>query len=89
MTDIYTRALRTIGRGRWFAIGVKHAGSKLDKALYRTSRGRLTLTGRTAPTMLLTTRGRKTARGRCTKPPPTSTRLADPADPSDHRVGPH
>lgn len=64
MTGIYPRALRRIGRARWFAVTVKHAGCKLDKALFRASRGRLTLTGSTAPTMLLTTRGRKTGKDR-------------------------
>jgi len=63
MAGIYARALRRIGRGRWFAITVKHAGCKLDKALYRASPGRLTLTGRTAPTMLLTTRGTEDRQG--------------------------
>jgi deazaflavin-dependent oxidoreductase (nitroreductase family) len=64
MAGIYARTLRRIGRERWFAITLKHAGCKLDKALYRASRGRLTLAGRAAPTMLLTTRGRKTGKDR-------------------------
>jgi deazaflavin-dependent oxidoreductase (nitroreductase family) len=64
MTGIYTRALRRIGHRRWFAIMVKYSGCKLDKALYRASRGRLTLAGRSMPIMLLTTRGRKTGKDR-------------------------
>jgi deazaflavin-dependent oxidoreductase (nitroreductase family) len=64
MTGIYTRTMRRMGHGRWFAIMVKHAGCKLDKALYRASGGRVTLAGRAMPTMLLTTRGRKTGKDR-------------------------
>jgi deazaflavin-dependent oxidoreductase (nitroreductase family) len=64
MVGIYTRMLRRIGHGRWFAIMIKHAGCRLDRTLYRVSRGRLTLAGRAMPTMLVTTRGRKTGRDR-------------------------
>ena len=58
MTGIYTRTMRRMGHGRWFAIMVKHAGCKLDKVMYKASGGRVTLAGRAMPTMLLTTRGR-------------------------------
>ncbi len=64
MAGIYTRVLRRIGHARWFALMMKHAGCKLDRTLYRVSRGRLTLAGRAMPTMLVTTRGRKTGRDR-------------------------
>lgn len=64
MAGIYTRVMRRAGHGRWFAIMIKHAGSKVDTALYRASRGRLTLAGPALPTMLLTTRGRKTGKDR-------------------------
>jgi deazaflavin-dependent oxidoreductase (nitroreductase family) len=64
MAGIYTRALRRMGHTRWFAVTIKHAGCKLDRFLYRTSRGRLTMAGRAMPTMLLTTRGRKTGKDR-------------------------
>jgi deazaflavin-dependent oxidoreductase (nitroreductase family) len=60
MTGSYTRVLRRMGHARWFAVAVKHAGCRLDKALFRATRGRWTLAGRAAPIMLLTTRGRKT-----------------------------
>jgi len=62
VAGIYTRALRRIGHGRWFAIMVRTAGCRLDRVLYRASRGRVTLTG--LPTMLLTTRGRRTGKDR-------------------------
>ena len=64
MAGIYTRALRRIGHGRWFAVAVKRGGCRLVKALFRASGGRWTLTGRVAPTMLLTTRGRRTGKDR-------------------------
>jgi F420H(2)-dependent quinone reductase len=39
-------------------------GSKLDRVLYRASRGRITLSGPSLPMMLLTTRDRKTGEPR-------------------------
>lgn len=64
MTGIYPRTLRRLGHGRWFAVSVKYAGCKLDRALYRLSGGRLTLSGQAAPLMLLTTKGRKSGKDR-------------------------
>jgi deazaflavin-dependent oxidoreductase (nitroreductase family) len=43
---------------------MKHAGSRLDRALYRISGGRVWLSGPEIPTMLLTTTGRKTGKAR-------------------------
>ena len=63
---VYTRLLQRLGHGRWFAVTIKHVGCKLDRALYRMSRGRLTLSGPNLPTMLLTTRGRRTGKERTT-----------------------
>ena len=64
MAGSYTRAMRRLGHARWFAVAVKHAGCRIDEALFRVSRGRLTLAGRRAPIMLLTTRGRRTGKDR-------------------------
>jgi deazaflavin-dependent oxidoreductase (nitroreductase family) len=65
-STVYTRLLQRLGHGRWFAVTIKHAGCKLDRALYRMSRGRVTLSGPNMPTMLLTTRGRRTGKERTT-----------------------
>jgi len=61
-----TRAVQRAGRVRSFTFVIRYAGSKLDRVLYRTSGGRITLTGPSLPTMLLTTRGRKTGKPRTT-----------------------
>jgi hypothetical protein len=58
----FTRAVQRIGHVRSFTIVIRYAGSKLDRVLYRSSGGRITLTGPSLPTMLLTTVGRKTAK---------------------------
>jgi deazaflavin-dependent oxidoreductase (nitroreductase family) len=60
----FTRALQRLGHVRPFTIATRYAGSKLDRVLYRTTGGRITLTGPNLPTMLLTTRGRKTGKPR-------------------------
>jgi deazaflavin-dependent oxidoreductase (nitroreductase family) len=60
----FTRALQRLGHVRLFTVVVRHAGSKLDPVLYRGSGGRITLTGPSLPTMLLTTQGRKTGKPR-------------------------
>ena len=62
----YARLLRRLGHHRWFALLVRHAFSKLDRALIRTSRGRFSLSGREMATMLLTTTGRKSGKERTT-----------------------
>src|SRR5215475_6794182 len=63
---LLTRAVQRVGRVRSFTFVIRYAGSKLDRVLYRTSGGRITLTGPSLPTMLLTTRGRKTGKPRTT-----------------------
>jgi deazaflavin-dependent oxidoreductase (nitroreductase family) len=60
----FTRALQQLGHVRSFTVAIRYAGSKLDRVLYRASGGRITLTGPSLPTMLLTTRGRKTGKPR-------------------------
>ena len=60
----FTRAVQRLGHVRLFTVVIRYAGSKLDRVLYRASGGRITLTGPSLPTMLLTTRGRKTGRPR-------------------------
>ena len=60
----YVRTMQRLGHARWFAVMIKHAGCRLDRVLYRTTRGRVCLGGPTSPTMLLTTTGRRTGRPR-------------------------
>jgi deazaflavin-dependent oxidoreductase (nitroreductase family) len=60
----YARLLQRLGHSRWFALATKHVLSKVDRALYRASGGRLTASGPALPTLLLTTLGRKTGRPR-------------------------
>jgi deazaflavin-dependent oxidoreductase (nitroreductase family) len=43
---------------------MKHGGSQADRALIRVSRGRLSISGPAMPTMLLTTKGRKSGKER-------------------------
>jgi deazaflavin-dependent oxidoreductase (nitroreductase family) len=64
MAGIYLRTLQRMGHARWFAVTTRYAACKIDKVLFRVSRGRWTLSGRAAPIMLLTTRGRKTGKDR-------------------------
>src|SRR5262245_35493012 len=59
-----TRAVRRVGQPQPFMVVIRYAGSKLDRVVYRASRGRITLTGPSLPTMLLTTRDRKTGKPR-------------------------
>jgi deazaflavin-dependent oxidoreductase (nitroreductase family) len=60
----YDRVLQRFGHVRPFTFVIRYAGSKVDRALYRASRGRVTLAGPSLPTMLLTTRGRRTGEPR-------------------------
>ena len=62
--ELYLRVARRLGHYRWFSLFMKHAGSRLDRALIRASRGRLSINGPAMPTMLLTTKGRKSGRER-------------------------
>lgn len=62
--QLYIRATQRIGHYRWFAVFMKHIGTPIDRALIRASRGRLSISGPQLPTMLLTTRGRRSAKER-------------------------
>jgi len=62
--QLYLRVMRRVGHYRWFAVFMKHAGSRLDRTVIRASRGRLSLGGPQMPTMLLTTRGRRSGKER-------------------------
>ncbi len=42
---LYLRVMRRVGHYRWFAVFMKHAGSRADRALIRASCGRLSLGG--------------------------------------------
>jgi F420H(2)-dependent quinone reductase len=64
MSGLYTRQLRRAGHYRWFALSVKHVFSRVDRALIRASRGRLTLGGPQMSMMLLTTKGRSSGKDR-------------------------
>ncbi|WP_310785345.1 nitroreductase family deazaflavin-dependent oxidoreductase [Mycobacterium sp. Z3061] len=62
--QLYLGATRRIGHYRWFAVVMKHVGTPVDRALIRASRGRISISGPQLPTMLLTTRGRKSGKDR-------------------------
>ena len=64
MTQLYTRTARRIGHYRWFSLVMKHVGSRIDRALIHASRGRLSMSGPQATTMLLTTKGRRSGKER-------------------------
>src|SRR6188472_4678010 len=61
---LYLRVMRRIGHYRWFSLFMKHVGSRVDRALIRASRGRFSMSGPALPTMLLTTRGRRSGKDR-------------------------
>ena len=60
------RLALSLGARPWFAPFVRRFGARADRALYRASRGRLSVTGSVAPVALLTTTGRRTGRARTT-----------------------
>lgn len=60
----YVRLSRQLGHYRWFSLFMKHVGSKVDRSLIRVSRGRVSISGPAAPTMLLTTTGRRSGKQR-------------------------
>ena len=62
--EAYLQVMRRIGHYRWFSLLMKHLGTPVDRALIRASRGRLSMSGPRIPTMLLTTRGRRTGKER-------------------------
>jgi deazaflavin-dependent oxidoreductase (nitroreductase family) len=62
----YRRLIRWLGHRRWFTAFAVRFGARLDRVMYRVTRGKLTATGSVAPLMLLTTMGRRTGRERTT-----------------------
>ncbi|HTX95141.1 MAG TPA: nitroreductase/quinone reductase family protein [Mycobacterium sp.] len=64
MYELYLRVARRLGHYRWFSLFMKHGGSQADRALIHVSRGRLSISGPAMPTMLLTTKGRKSGKER-------------------------
>lgn len=61
---LYLRVMRRIGHYRWFSLFMRHVGSRVDRALIRVSRGRFSMSGPQLPTMLLTTKGRRSGKDR-------------------------
>jgi deazaflavin-dependent oxidoreductase (nitroreductase family) len=61
---LYVQVMRRIGHHRWFALLMKHGGSRADCAMIQASRGRLSMSGPQLPTMLLTTTGRRSGKDR-------------------------
>ena len=62
--ELYLRAMRRVGHYRWFSLFMKRVGSRVDRALIRASRGRLSMSGPKLTTMLLTTKGRRSGKDR-------------------------
>jgi deazaflavin-dependent oxidoreductase (nitroreductase family) len=62
--ELYLRVMRRVGHYRWFSLFMKHVGSRVDRALIRTSRGRFSMSGPQLTTMLLTTKGRRSGKDR-------------------------
>ena len=62
--ELYLRVMRRVGHYRWFSLFMKHVGSRVDRALIRASRGRFSMSGPALPTMLLTTKGRRSGKDR-------------------------
>jgi deazaflavin-dependent oxidoreductase (nitroreductase family) len=63
---VYRRIIRWLGHRRWFTAFAVRFGARLDRIMYRATRGKLTATGSVAPVLLLTTTGRRTGRERTT-----------------------
>ena len=55
-----------LGHQRWFATFARRFGGRIDRAAYRLTRGRATVTGSVTPVLLLTTTGRRSGRPRTT-----------------------
>ena len=64
MSEMYARLMRRAGHYRWFALLVKPAIWRLDRALIHVTRGRFTMSGPQMSTMLLTTKGRSSGKER-------------------------
>jgi deazaflavin-dependent oxidoreductase (nitroreductase family) len=63
---IYRRFIHSLGHRRWFAAFAVRFGARLDRMMYRLTRGTFTPTASVAPTLLLTTVGRSSGRERTT-----------------------
>ena len=57
---------RWLGHRRWFAALARPVMAPVDRALYRLSRGRVSIGGAVAPVLLLTTTGRRSGKPRTT-----------------------
>jgi deazaflavin-dependent oxidoreductase (nitroreductase family) len=62
--ELYLGVMRGLGHQKWFSVFMKHVGCRVDRALIRASRGRLSMSGPALPTMLLTTTGRRSGKER-------------------------
>ena len=63
----YKALWRRLGHARWFAYAVRYAGARVDRRIYRLSRGRVSLAGPPLfPWLLLTTTGRRSGKPRTT-----------------------
>ena len=56
--SLYSRFLRRVGDRRWFAAVASRLAPRLDRSVYRLTRGRRMATPPSVPTFLLTTTGR-------------------------------
>ncbi|HEX8105142.1 MAG TPA: nitroreductase/quinone reductase family protein [Solirubrobacteraceae bacterium] len=67
--DIRRRArhlIQALGHRRWFAALARPVLARVERTLFRATRGRLVPTSTVAPVLLLTTTGRRTGRPRTT-----------------------
>ena len=60
------RLLRWLGHRRWFAAAGRRFGARMDRVLYRLTRGKVCSTAGVAPLILLTTTGRRSGKPRTT-----------------------
>ena len=60
------RLIQTLGHRRWFAAVARPVLARVERVLFRATRGRLVPTRVVAPVLLLTTTGRRTGRPRTT-----------------------
>ena len=62
--SIYSRFLRAVGERRWFVAVASRVAPRLDRLVYRATRGRRPATPPSVPTLFLTTTGRRTGEPR-------------------------
>jgi deazaflavin-dependent oxidoreductase (nitroreductase family) len=63
----YKQLLERVGHTKWFAVGMRTVGARVDARLYRLSRGRISIAGPALfPVLLLTSVGRHSGRPRTT-----------------------